>query len=295
MGKEWLVMEEIAEHLREKLDCFPPEEINCFYGNPLGAMVKKNDIYMCTNWQPVGIRQSLWDVLSCLGKSGTDITRLGAFAVQFPKKIVLFAFWEWLYSVRHNNEARLVVIEEKREAPEYKLRRVLPLFPQYLQNGYVLVMDLALNFAKRDKSNIPQKCFPRLLINGKDSGVKYDASNAAIVFKSLYDKYKDEGDPWLQIQGVPPHVMRLLVPKLKRIKAEARGNAIEKKISTQKVLTTHPGVKVTDWPAGTKKRIAKTKSSPTADLLVAIAIDHWLNNSDAMANPLNGEQESERE
>jgi hypothetical protein len=281
------ILKQTSSAIRDDLDR-QPEDTDCFYCNPLGTLAEPLDY--CTNWSSRFLRLFLWDILAAAGKNGTNFELLNYFETACRDTYALLALWEYQYSIKTGHNNRLFMLSDMSEdTPSHNIPRTRR-FTRSLERAYVLVAERALISRGLDKSNIPKKCFPTVLFGWEkeDVGkhkkrqraiVKY-ASTAAADFKKFYDDYI-ETRPSVQLVNVPPDVLRLLLVKLRRKKAEIdRGNQIEKTIAnaakSRKRLKTYHGTNLSDWPAGIKRIVDKTGRSPTGDLIVAIAIHNWL-------------------
>lgn len=282
-SNDWLT-KMLSLRVRKNLGCAPNDKLGCFYGNPLGgmAMQKADQNDLCTN---VKVRNSdsifadtnIWPFLISLSQvPSAPLAPISSYAASHKHSLLMMLYWEWMWAyLPENNNKRL----------DY-FRDYLDGYPLRLWASYELVMQRALAYAKLQEHDIPPEHFPISRFNGD---VQRIVSNAESAASTLYDwrwQHRNELKTSFQLVNVPPHVARLLVPKLTVSKegkaingAAERGGETERKVrialeQDERIDTTV--MQLEAWPVGGKKQVQHGRIySPTAGLFVAIAIENW--------------------
>lgn len=276
-SKDWL-MQMLSIKVRQDLTCMPDNKFGCFYENPLGgmAMLQAGQNDLCINVKvrdASATEKDLWPFLT--SPSEATLAALSSYAASHRQTHLLMLCWEWMWAYRPGNHKKR--LDYFRNTSKYPLR---------LWASYELVMQRALAYAGLQERDIPPECFPISRFMGKEERIVSEAKSAASILCNWRRPYRDKLKTTFQLVNVPPHVARLLVPKLKASKegtdiegAAERGGGTEAKVlialqRDERIDT--PALHLEAWPVGGKTQARRGRDdSPTAGLFVAIAIENW--------------------
>lgn len=278
-SKDWLT-KMLSLRVRQDLGCEPNDKFGCFYGNPLGGMAMRQagQTDLCINLKvrdASAAKKDLWPFLTSPSKA--PLAPMASYAASHRQSYLLMLGWEWMWAYRLENDKRRLDYFRNEAGSAYPLR---------LWVSYELIMQRALAYAGLQEGGIPPECFPISRFKGEEKRIVVEARSAASALHDWRRLHRNKLKSSFQLVNVPPHVARLLVPKLKASKegtdiegAAERGGGTEATVllalEQDKRIDT-PAMQLEAWPVGGKTQVQHGRDdSPTAGLFVAIAIENW--------------------
>ena len=292
----------LADKVRADLSIPPPLEATCFYGNPLGAMAAKGDEckkeYFGTKsdedtgsifgWPPIEFGRAM----NGAGVSQATRKEIDDYPGVHMNAYSLMIIWEWLWALKNKDSKRLArfcldIFNPDNPASQPYKKDMGSLYLRLL-NGYELVTSRALEYLHKNDAavtldKIPEDCFPECSFNKCSTRIVTSTQSAANQLSEHRKNNNNNQAIGFNILNAPP-IAALLVATIPRndsdempddnykdqIRAALEGNF---PINTLKR-------RLDAWRVGVSNKGKRGRTdSPTARLMVAIAIENWLRSS----------------